>query len=260
MELQERALCASVSISGDEGALTSVAAPHRSLDVPRDIPRRDNRCSNLPIRPGTGRARWPRLRRRPKLRLLNLVEEQGERAVEDRARVAVRDLATEKSLNAPQLVVALLADRELDAIALRRGGLDDGTSCRNDGRWSERWRCGGTTTAASTRVAGEVGADTGVGAGTRVALGSLRTEDGTSGRGANSAARASISRRLRPQALARTAAWFSGVRCRRSSRTEVSDIAPETRWSRITGKLRHARAASIRLQAASSESRSTSVQ
>src|ERR1700682_3878569 len=118
----------------------------------------------------------------------------------------------------------------------------------------------GATIAASTRVAGEVAADTGIGAGTGATLGSFRTEGGTSGRGANSATRASISRRLRPQALARMASWFSGVRCRRSSRTEVSDIAPEARWSRITGKLRQARAASIRLQAASSESRSTSVQ
>src|SRR5260221_9097813 len=93
----------------------------------------------------------------------------------------------------------------------------------------------------STRVPGEVG----VGA----AVGTLRTEEGTSGRGANSATRASISRRRRPQALARTASWFSVVRCGRSSRTEVRDIAPEARWSRITGKLRHARAAWVRLQA-----------
>src|SRR6266851_3851549 len=119
---------------------------------------------------------------------------------------------------------------------------------------------GGATIVASTRVAGEVGADTGIGAGTGATLGSFRMEVGTSGRGASSATRASISRRLRPQALARTASWFSGVRCRLSSRTEVSDIAPEARWSRITGKLRQARAASIRLQAASSESRSTFVQ
>src|SRR5713226_1331251 len=97
------------------------------------------------------------------------------------------------------------------------------------------------------------------GIGVGVGTGSLRMEDGMSGRGANSATRASISRRLRPQALARTASWFSGVRCRLSNRTEVSDSAPEARWSRIAGKLRQARAASIRLQAASSESRSTSV-
>src|SRR6266851_7001885 len=119
---------------------------------------------------------------------------------------------------------------------------------------------GGATIAASTRVDGSVVAGIGVGGGAGVMLGSFRTEGGTSGRGANSATRVSISRRLRPQALARTASWFSGVRCRLSNRTEVSDSAPEARWSRIAGKLRQARAASIRLQAASSESRSTSVQ
>jgi len=72
--------------------------------------------------------RRPRLRRRAELGPLHLLEEQGEGAVEDRARIAVRDLATEKRLQASKLVVALLADRELDAIALRRGGLDDRTA------------------------------------------------------------------------------------------------------------------------------------
>ena len=119
MELQEGALRASVSAFGDEAALAAVTAPHRALDMPRDIPRRENRRSKLPIRPGADSAR-PRLRGCPELGFLHLLEEQGERAVEDRAWVAVRDLAAEKGLNAPQLVVALLADRELDAIALRR--------------------------------------------------------------------------------------------------------------------------------------------
>ena len=96
--------------------------------------------------------------------------------------------------------------------------------------------------------------------GAGVAVGSFRTEDGTSGRGASSAIRASISRRLRPLARASTASWFSGVRCGRSIRTEVRDIAPEASRSRITGKRRQARAAWIRLQVASSESRSTCVQ
>ncbi len=240
MELQERALRAPVSVSGDEGALIAVPLADGALNVPRKISRRDDGCSQLPIRPGTDRARRPRLLCRPPLGSLYLLQEQGEGAVEDGARVAVRDLATEKSLNAPKLLVALLADRELDAIALRRGGLDDRTSCRNDRRWGERWR-----SERWRRFGGrnDRGLDT------------CRR-----GRGANSATRASISRRLRPQALARTASWFAGVRCRLSSRTAVSDSAPEARWSRITGKPRQARAASIRLQAASSESRSTFVQ
>ncbi|HEU0104673.1 MAG TPA: hypothetical protein VFT38_00780 [Vicinamibacteria bacterium] len=100
VELQERALHASVSVSGDEGALTSVAAPHRSLDAPRDIPRRENRRSKLPIRPGADRTR-ARLGGGPELGLLDLLDEQGERAVEDRRRIAVRDLAAEEVLDAP---------------------------------------------------------------------------------------------------------------------------------------------------------------
>src|SRR5207249_8828379 len=93
--------------------------------------------------------------------------------------------------------------------------------------------------AASTHVAADVGAEMTGGAGG--AVGSLRTEDGTSGRGASSATRASISRRLRPLALASTASWFSRVRCGRRIRTEVRDTAPETRASRMTGKSRQAR-------------------
>jgi len=100
MELQERALPAPVSVSGDEGALITVTLADGALDVPRDIPRRDNGCSKLPIRLGADRT-WPRLRRCPKLRLLDLLQEQGESAVEDRARISVRDLAAEKRLKAP---------------------------------------------------------------------------------------------------------------------------------------------------------------
>src|SRR5882762_9107992 len=59
MELQERALSASVSVSGDEGALIAVTSPDRALDIPRDIPRRENRRSKLPIRPGADRT-WAR--------------------------------------------------------------------------------------------------------------------------------------------------------------------------------------------------------
>jgi hypothetical protein len=93
-----------------------------------------------------------------------------------------------------------------------------------------------------------------------VKAGSFRTEEGTSGRGANSATSASISRLLRLLALASTASWFSCVRCGLIIRTDVRDNAPEASASRMTGKRRQARAAEIRLQAASSESLRTSVQ
>ncbi|HEU0107796.1 MAG TPA: hypothetical protein VFT38_16565, partial [Vicinamibacteria bacterium] len=129
MELEEGALRAPVSAFGDEGALTSIAALRRSLDVHRDIPRSDNGCSKLPIRPAADSAR-SRLRGGPELGLLHLLEQQGERAIEDRGRIPVRDLAAEKGLEAPQSLVALLADRELDTVALGRRRLDDRTTRR----------------------------------------------------------------------------------------------------------------------------------
>jgi hypothetical protein len=61
-------------------------------------------------------------------------------------------------------------------------------------------------------------------------------------------------------ARARTTSWFARVRCFLSMRTEVKVNEPEARRSRIIGKSRQARAASMRLQAASSERRRTSVQ
>src|SRR5260221_8557015 len=101
MELQESAFGAPVSVGGDEAALAAVTPPDPALDLPWDIPRRNNRCSKLPIRPGTDRTTCPRLRRRPQLRFLDLLEQQGDGAVEDRGRIAVRDLAAEKVLHAP---------------------------------------------------------------------------------------------------------------------------------------------------------------
>jgi hypothetical protein len=127
MELQERALRAPVSVSGDEGALIAVPLADGALDVPREISRRDDGCAHKSIRPGTDRTR-PRLLGRPQPGPLHLLQEQGEGTVEDGARITAGDLATEKRLNAPEFLVALLADRELDAIALRRSGLDDRTS------------------------------------------------------------------------------------------------------------------------------------
>jgi hypothetical protein len=103
MEFQERAFGAPVSVWGDEAALASVTPPGRALDVPRDVARSDDGCPDLPIRPGADRTRCPRVCRRPHLRLLDLLEEQGEGAVEDRGRITVRDLAAQEGLNAPKL-------------------------------------------------------------------------------------------------------------------------------------------------------------
>jgi hypothetical protein len=139
MELEEGALGAPPSVGGYEGTLPVVPARDRALHVSRDIARRKNGCSELPIRRRTD-TRRPRLRGRTQLRLLDSLEQKPEGAVEDRAGIAVRYLAAEKGLDAPKPVVALLADRELHAIALGRRRLDDRTA-----RWSEwRGRSGGS--------------------------------------------------------------------------------------------------------------------
>jgi hypothetical protein len=72
-----------------------------------------------------------RFRRRTQLLLFDPFQKEGDRPVENRAGITIGDLATEKYLDAPQLVVALLADRELDAVTLGRSRLDDRTGrCR----------------------------------------------------------------------------------------------------------------------------------
>src|SRR6185295_13743113 len=67
------------------------------------------------------------------------------------------------------------------------------------------------------------------GAAADLGQGSFRTVLGTSGRGASSATKASISRRLLSLAFARTDWWFSAVRCCASRRTEVKLRQPEAR-------------------------------
>jgi len=111
VELQERALRASPPGGGHEGALAMVAPPDRALDFPRNVAGGHGGFASFLIRPGTDGLPWfrlgtdrpvsPQLVCRPELRLLDLVEQHGEGAVEDRARIAVRDLAAEKGLDAP---------------------------------------------------------------------------------------------------------------------------------------------------------------
>jgi hypothetical protein len=125
MELEDGSLGTSRSARSDIGALVAVTARDPALHAVRDVARRDDWRSDEMIRPGTD---GPRPRRRSPLRLLDLLQQEGDGAVEDRARIAVRNLATEKVLQATQLVVALLPDRELDAITLGRRGLNDRTT------------------------------------------------------------------------------------------------------------------------------------
>jgi hypothetical protein len=60
------------------------------------------------IRPGTDSPNWARLGRRAEFLVLDFLEQQSQGPVEDRARVTVRDLATEKALKAAKLLMGLL--------------------------------------------------------------------------------------------------------------------------------------------------------
>jgi hypothetical protein len=200
VELQVRPLRASPSFGRDAGALAPVAPPDRAPDGSRDVARGDGALPDRRIRPRTDRPRRPGLGRRPQLRPLDLLEQKAQGAVEDGARIAVRDLTAEEGLNPPKLVVGLRADGELHPEPLRRRGLDDRTGCRNErGGRRSRGTCRFARRAGHPLVGGCRQGGRGRGPG------SLRRDDGTSGRGASSATRASISSRFRPLALARTA-------------------------------------------------------
>jgi len=61
--------------------------------------------------------------------LLDLLAQQPKRLREDRPCVTVGNLPPEQSLQALEVVVRLLADRELHPVAARREGLDDRAVC-----------------------------------------------------------------------------------------------------------------------------------
>ena len=93
---------------------------------------------STPVRPGAGFLRG--LGHLPELALLDLLAEQSQGPLEDRARVTVRDLTPQERLDRPQIVVGFLADRELDPVRCGasawtiercRGGLGDGADKTN---------------------------------------------------------------------------------------------------------------------------------
>src|SRR5438105_7796948 len=86
VELQERPLRAPPAVGRDEGALAAVTARDGALDRAGNVARGDAR-----IRPRTDGSGGPRPRRRGELRLLRLLEEQAEGAVEGGSGIAVRD-------------------------------------------------------------------------------------------------------------------------------------------------------------------------
>jgi hypothetical protein len=143
MELQEGAFRAPAPVFGNKRALVAVSLRGGTLDVRGNTTRSGAVARPPVIRPGTDRSRGRALRRLarcPELLLLDLLEEHREGTVEDHGRIAVRDLAPEKGLKPPQLVVALLANRELDAIPVGRSRLDDRATCRERRRCTDRGR------------------------------------------------------------------------------------------------------------------------
>jgi len=143
MELQEGPLLASMTVPPDEGAPAPITAPHGTLDLARDVTRRS--AARGPIRPGADNARTLRLRCRGELRLLDLLEEKRQGALDDEAGIALRDLTAQEVLEAAQPVVTFLAERELNPVPVRRGGLDDRTLRRRRQRpfgWRGRGRHG----------------------------------------------------------------------------------------------------------------------
>jgi len=89
VELQERPLFAAIPVSSDEGAPATITAPHGTLDVARDSARRS--AARGLIRPGADRTIALRPGRRRELRVFDLLEEQGQGAFDDDARIAAPD-------------------------------------------------------------------------------------------------------------------------------------------------------------------------
>src|SRR5438093_3486075 len=126
MELEKAPLYAPTACS-NERASPIIAAPDLTLygrgDVSRASPRRNGIA-------GT--------QRRGKLRPLQVLEEQRERAIENRGRIAVRSAVPHQILDSPQLIVSVARDRELNLVSLRRERGDDRRPLRwrdNSGEW-----------------------------------------------------------------------------------------------------------------------------
>src|SRR5438093_6817364 len=109
VELEVAAFGAPAPILRDVPALPALALPRLSLDVRGDVP-------GTRLRAGAR----PRLRGGRELPLLDLSQEQRERASKDGAGIAVRDLPAEQVLEASELSLGLCADRELYAVTFWR--------------------------------------------------------------------------------------------------------------------------------------------
>ena len=115
VQFEERSRAAT-SLPALEGALPAVTPPHRAPDVRGNVAR-----SLLPFPglPGSGRRRLPLP--------LDLAQQKGQGAVEDRGGVAVTDLPSQQVLDLAELVMCLLRHRELHAVTLWRQRCHDRT-------------------------------------------------------------------------------------------------------------------------------------
>ena len=123
MELDERGLAASALGSGERAA-SIIALPHCTPDSRGYV---TSRCSSLAC------AR-PRRRHSGISASLEIVDQQRQCTIEDRADIAIRQRMSGKRLRAPQLFMRLACQRHLQLVAFRREWRDDG------GAELRRWR------------------------------------------------------------------------------------------------------------------------
>ena len=98
VELKERAFLAPASLRRHVRAAAFVSRPHRALDGTRNPARREWALGGVVIRLGTDSRSQPRARGPAQLLPLDLVQQQGDCAVEDGPGIAVRDLAAQQRL------------------------------------------------------------------------------------------------------------------------------------------------------------------
>jgi len=130
MELQEPLLVAAAAGGADECTPSSVALPHRPLDLCGDVARAGNLRWGLFVDPLPGAIRGGMLL------LSQLLQKHGQSPIEDRRRIAIGDLVAQERLRPPQLLMRFGARRELDFVALRRERLDHRPACGRN--WRQR--------------------------------------------------------------------------------------------------------------------------
>jgi hypothetical protein len=108
MEFQKSSFGASAAWS-HERAAPLITLPDDASHRGRDVTRVPRRC-----------VEWTRAIGRRQLLLLQFVDEDGERLIEDLAGIAVWDRVSQQILGTAELIVRLATDGELDLESLRR--------------------------------------------------------------------------------------------------------------------------------------------